>query len=534
MMAGAPSQAAMRLEQSNRLGELEVSLKKANKALSEAEQAAVTAQKADSAAREAERTARQARDESEKTFVQAQRHLVSVEQENSRRVSRVNSIKEADERLAGEAAETKARVDAVRGEIAELPDTTKLDNELAEERSRVEGLRQALGRARGAYDSLKREAETRSERLAAITTESGAWQLRVDSASTHVKELDDRLEETKLQLKAMLKGPENIEGKRIALLEELEKADEARKFSSDTLVTAEQALASKDTELRTAQVGLNEVRERQIRLDAGVEAASERRKEVALLVGERFDCPPTHVLEKVGVESSDDLEPQSTVEVSLERLKRERDRLGAVNLRAEEELSEIDEQIGHMISERGDLEEAIARLRGAINSLNKEGRERLLAAFEEVNQHFIDLFRSLFGGGEAHLKLTESEDPLDAGLEIFASPPGKKMQSLSLLSGGEQTLTATSLIFAVFMTNPAPICVLDEVDAPLDDANVERFCNLLDDMRARTDTRFLIVTHNALTMSRMSRLFGVTMAERGVSQLVSVDLEEASEIAEAG
>ncbi|WP_051555802.1 hypothetical protein [Kordiimonas gwangyangensis] len=222
------------------------------------------------------------------------------------------------------------------------------------------------------------------------------------------------------------------------------------------------------------------------------------------------------------------------LEHNLEKLKRERDRLGAVNLRADEELTEIDEQLTHLTGERADLENAIARLRTAIGNLNREGRTRLLAAFDVVNNHFGELFKSLFGGGEAHLELTESDDPLEAGLEIFASPPGKRLQALSLLSGGEQALTALSLIFAVFITNPAPICVLDEVDAPLDDANVERFCNLLDEMTDRTATRFLIVTHNAVSMARMKRLFGVTMAERGISTLVSVDLERASEMREAG
>ncbi len=201
--------------------------------------------------------------------------------------------------------------------------------------------------------------------------------------------------------------------------------------------------------------------------------------------------------------------------------------MGAVNLRAETELSEIQIQLDLSVKEREELEQAISALRKAISDLNREGRSRILKAFDEVNEHFKHLFTTLFGGGEAHLELTESDDPLDAGLEIMASPPGKKMQNLGLLSGGEQALTALSLIFAVFMTNPSPICVLDEVDAPLDDANVERFCDLLDEMSENTATRFLIVTHNAVTMSRMSRLYGVTMAERGVSQLVSVDLDSA-------
>ena len=217
----------------------------------------------------------------------------------------------------------------------------------------------------------------------------------------------------------------------------------------------------------------------------------------------------------------------------LELLKQDRERLGAVNLRAEDELASMEEQRSTLDNEKADLGEAIRRLRQAIGSLNKEGRERLLGAFEIVNSHFRDLFTNLFGGGTAELQLIESDDPLEAGLEILARPPGKKPQVMTLLSGGEQALTAMSLIFAVFLTNPSPICVLDEVDAPLDDANVERFCDLIDAMRRKTDTRFITITHNPITMARMDRLFGVTMAEHGVSQLVSVDLAGAENLLEA-
>ncbi|MEL7414815.1 MAG: chromosome segregation protein SMC, partial [Pseudomonadota bacterium] len=217
-------------------------------------------------------------------------------------------------------------------------------------------------------------------------------------------------------------------------------------------------------------------------------------------------------------------------ETDIARLRRQRDALGAVNLRAEEDAAEVEEERAALASEKEDLDAAVAKLKTGISSLNTEGRQRLLAAFEEVNTNFARLFTHLFGGGEANLVLVESDDPLEAGLEIMCQPPGKKLSTLSLLSGGEQTLTALSLIFAVFLANPSPICVLDEVDAPLDDANVTRFCDLLDEMTRATDTRFLIITHHAVTMGRMDRLFGVTMAEQGVSQLVSVDLRKAEEL----
>jgi chromosome segregation protein len=219
------------------------------------------------------------------------------------------------------------------------------------------------------------------------------------------------------------------------------------------------------------------------------------------------------------------------MEAHLYNLERQRDSIGAVNLRAEEEMAEHGARLETMLSERADLTGAIARLRQGIDELNGEGRERLLAAFDVINEHFKALFQALFQGGQAELRLVESDDPLEAGLEIYACPPGKRLSTMSLMSGGEQALTACALIFGVFLAQPAPICVLDEVDAPLDDANVDRYCNLLDEMRRRTETRFITITHNPVTMARMDRLFGVTMAERGVSQLVSVDLRQAEAMA---
>jgi chromosome segregation protein len=236
------------------------------------------------------------------------------------------------------------------------------------------------------------------------------------------------------------------------------------------------------------------------------------------LLGERFAFDDAKVHES-GAESEE-----------MDRLLASRERIGPVNLVAADELAKLEEEHGSSVAEQAELAEAVNRLRGSIGSLNREGRERLKAAFEEVDQHFRRLFTRLFEGGQAHLALVDSDDPLEAGLEIFAQPPGKRLQSLTLLSGGEQALTAIALIFALFLTNPAPICVLDEVDAPLDDANIDRFCDLLDAMVAETDTRYLIVTHNAVTMSRMHRLFGVTMVEKGVSRLVSVDLGGAEEL----
>ncbi|HBR83619.1 MAG TPA: chromosome segregation protein, partial [Erythrobacter sp.] len=254
-----------------------------------------------------------------------------------------------------------------------------------------------------------------------------------------------------------------------------------------------------------------------------------RRIEMARVSGERFQCPPPLLPQRYEFDEEAIAAAEAESE-EMDRLTASRERIGPVNLVAAEELERIESEHGSNAAEQEELREAVSRLRGSIGNLNREGRERLRAAFEQVNDHFQRLFMRLFEGGEAHLALIDSDDPLEAGLEIFAQPPGKKLQSLTLLSGGEQALTATALIFALFLTNPAPICVLDEVDAPLDDANIDRFCDLLDAMTRETQTRYLIVTHNAVTMSRMHRLFGVTMIEKGVSRLVSVDLGAAEEL----
>jgi chromosome segregation protein len=299
------------------------------------------------------------------------------------------------------------------------------------------------------------------------------------------------------------------------------------------LAEAEAALADVDRAMRAALEVLGAAREQAARSEERAEGAKRRVADVAHEIRDMLEVEPQEVASLAEITAETVLPDVADIESELEKLRRDRERLGAVNLRAEEELRDVEGQHTSLTGERDDLVEAIKRLRQGIQNLNREARERLLSSFEIVNNHFKRLFKELFGGGEAELQLIESEDPLEAGLEIMAKPPGKKPQTLSLLSGGEQALTAMALIFAVFLTNPAPICVLDEVDAPLDDHNVERFCDLLDEMCRSTDTRFVIITHNPITMARMNRLFGVTMAERGVSQLVSVDLEAAVKIREA-
>jgi chromosome segregation protein len=303
--------------------------------------------------------------------------------------------------------------------------------------------------------------------------------------------------------------------------------------AGDALAAAETLYRETAQAARAALDGLGQTREARARAEERSLAARTRRDEIAAAVRAQFGQAPDQLKGAGGGDSDAAAQDPAAVEARLGKLKGERDRLGSINLRAEEEARELEQRLDAMASERRDLEEAIKKLRQGIGGLNREGRERLLSAFEAVNEHFRSLFQHLFGGGTAELTLTGSDDPLEAGLEIVARPPGKRPQTMTLLSGGEQALTALSLIFAVFLTNPSPICVLDEVDAPLDDANVERFCALLDEMRSRTDTRFVVVTHNPITMARMDRLYGITMAERGVSQVVSVDLEGAERFREA-
>jgi chromosome segregation protein len=316
------------------------------------------------------------------------------------------------------------------------------------------------------------------------------------------------------------------------LLTLIQQAESDRRAAADQLQTAENAVRTADQSLRAAQDRQSSAREDHARIEARLESARQRHEHCERRIAETLQCEPDAIIVTIGLDP-DKIPPQEEIERKLTQLREDRERLGAVNLRAEEEAEQVAQQLDGLKRERDDLIQAITKLRAGIASLNREGRQRLLDAFGTVNLKFGELFTRLFGGGKAELQLVESDDPLEAGLEIMAHPPGKKPTVLSLLSGGEQTLTALSLIFAVFLTNPSPICVLDEVDAPLDDHNVERFCNLLDAMLERTETRFLIITHHPLTMARMHRLYGVTMMERGVSQLVSVDLQQAEALREA-
>jgi len=367
------------------------------------------------------------------------------------------------------------------------------------------------------------------ERLSALKNDIRNWQARASDAARRLAEMVTRAEDLAAERAVHAAKP-------AALIAEIDAGDVLRNRLTAELAAAETAQGqaeaasqAADRALSAATEALATARENRAGLAARAENEDQRRQEMAGISGERFQCPPPLLPGRLGF-VGDDVGSAPTVSAAHDRLVAERERLGPVNLVAADDLTSAEDEHGTTIRERAELVEAVGRLRGSIGALNREGRERLRAAFEAVDGHFRRLFARLFGGGEAHLALIDSDDPLEAGLEIFAQPPGKRLQSLTLLSGGEQALTAIALIFALFLTNPAPICVLDEVDAPLDDANVERFCDMLDAMVGETRTRYLIVTHNAVTMSRMHRLFGVTMVERGVSRLVSVDLGGAEQL----
>ena len=417
--------------------------------------------------------------------------------------------------------------------LLELASLDHLEAALAATQAHAATSRQASARADAAIEGFEREVQLRQERLEAIGDEEDLWQKRIANAREQIVTLRAREEETSVDLAALANLPAEIEQRRGKLLDAIAAAERERGKAADELSLAETALKEQEKALREAQERLAAVRETRARNEARLEAARERRSEVARMIRDQLGCAPEACLELAGLKPGAPIPPLAEVEGRLLKLRADRERLGGVNLRAEEEETELAAQLEEMQREKADVEEAIQRLRQGIANLNREGRKRLLEAFDTVNGHFGKLFKTLFGGGSAELKLVDSDDPLESGLEIFACPPGKRPQALTLLSGGEKALTALALIFAVFLTNPSPICVLDEVDAPLDDANVERFCLLMEEMAKETDTRFLIITHHPLTMSRMSRLFGVTMAEKGISQLVSVDLETAERLRDA-
>lgn len=524
----APSATAERLRQKNRLTDMQAALAKAEE---EAEIAAAAHEEAKAkleeagAAEENRRSARRAADAAASETARAAAKAASDHDMAASRLEAMEATlaRRAEDLAAAEEAEEEAR--EAKAAVADPEDAWR-----AAEAAKLTlaATRARMLDARGEADDLRRAGKARESRLAAASQERASWRARRENAASRVAALESRAEAARDEKTEAEALPGELAERREALAEEIERAEERRAKAADELASAETALREADREARDSERAASAAREERARRETQSEAAAERLSEAKDRIEEEMDCTPEALRARIG--GADELPEAAALEMEIARLRRQRDGMGAVNLRAEEDALEASKERDSLAREKADLESAIARLRKAISELNSEGRGRLLAAFEEVNRSFGTLFRHLFGGGEANLVLVESEDPLEAGLEIMCMPPGKKLSTLSLLSGGEQTLTALSLIFAVFLANPSPICVLDEVDAPLDDANVGRFCDLLDEMTRRTETRFLIITHHAVTMSRMDRLFGVTMAEQGVSQLVSVDLRRAEAI----
>ncbi len=531
--ADAPTAAAQRLAQKNRLAELDAEAVAATVKVRAAEEVLAKAEASVRQRTEEERLSRQAWRDAQHAVGQARDALAQAEKAAGELSSRRAALDEARSRIEEGHEEAAAAFVEAEDQLGSAPDLGDLQLRLDQSAAHVARDRAAVADARAVHEGLKREAEARLRRLDAIVNERRNWTLRAENAAGQIASLGERQTEAMEERERLVDAPDEIDARRRALMTQLSQSEELRKAASDRLQEAENQQAVLDKAATGAIQALSEAREARGRAEERLTAADDRRKEIEARIQEALNTPPHLVIRHTGLEADAPMPDAADIERQLERLKIERERLGAVNLRAEEEQRELSERLEAIVTEREDIIEAIRKLRQAIQSLNREGRERLLAAFDVVNEQFKRLFTHLFGGGTAELQLIESEDPLEAGLEILARPPGKKPQTMTLLSGGEQALTAMALIFAVFLTNPAPICVLDEVDAPLDDHNVERFCNLMDEMARTTETRFVIITHNPITMARMNRLFGVTMAEQGVSQLVSVDLQTAEQLREA-
>jgi chromosome segregation protein len=527
--AGAPSQSAQRLKQRNRLAELKRALTALEEELTSSREAHEAGRVATTRAGEAERNARQAMRDAVGAVGQARSAHAALAQKAATTESRLAGLIESAERFAAEIADTERQRDEAAGALGQLPDPALGREQVARKRAVLAEARGVQLAAQSERDRLAREALARVQRLAAIALEERSWRTRADDAARQRATLEERGQALAEEIETLAAKPLEITQRRASLGDLIEAARGRKAKAGDALAEGEANFADAEKLLKTAEAALAAAREERVRCEATAGQAGETKEALLRRVAERLDCAPAQILENAQIPPDEAFPALAECEQRLERLLREREGMGPVNLMAEDEANELETRIAGLDHEREDLTAAIARLRQGIAALNREGRERLLAAFTTVNGHFESLFVRLFGGGHAHLKLdeTEGDDPLAAGLEIMASPPGKRLQSLSLLSGGEQALTALALLFAVFLTNPAPICVLDEVDAPLDDANVDRFCRLVEEIAATAETRFLIITHHRTTMARMDRLYGVTMAERGVSQLVSVDLQQA-------
>ena len=410
--------------------------------------------------------------------------------------------------------------------INENDDDKKLSN-LSEKNENIKKLQEIYADSYSKNENLKKDSIKRRERINTIENEINSWKSLLVNSEKKINELNERKKSLNQKLDELDKQPQTQAEKKGKISENLRISENEKKENEVLIDQIDNQINNYRNELNTTKESSIEIRERKASSSATIEGLDKRRNDLLDRVDADLNLNEESLLGFSNLEKEDEFPDAVTQEELLDAKKREREKLGSVNLRADEETSKYEVEIKKMENDRRDLVEAISKLKVSISELNQKGRERLLEAFEKVNRKFNEVYTKLFNGGSAKLELVDSDDPLEAGLELLVSPPGKRLQSITLLSGGEQALTALSLIFAVFLTNPAPICVLDEVDAPLDDANVTRFCNLLEELTKITQTRFVIVTHHALTMSKMNKLYGVTMPEKGISQLVAVDLQKA-------
>ncbi|MEP2103796.1 MAG: chromosome segregation protein SMC [Parasphingorhabdus sp.] len=523
------SASAERLVRANRLTELTGLLGPAEAKVTAAETTLHSQQEAIAAAEQQLADARIARREAEDLLRQALREADQAEEALGWLQKRTASLSEREAALKEEAATAQTELQAAQKERTGQPDGAAQESARAALQDQRDTARQQVMSSQAALSGLDQKLAQVKEQKAVAGAQIKSWQDRSSEAATRMAEMSKRGAAIEAEVEKLADRPRVIEVEVVKLQDQQDALNAIVSDKSTAQQAAELAQRDHEDTLNATSEALSQAREERAGAKARAENQDLRRVEMGRISGEKFECPPQLLSEKCEFDEAT-VGEAGLESAELERLTLSRERIGPVNLVAADELEELETEWEKSTKESSELNEAINQLRGSIGSLNREGRQRLLAAFEEVDQHFQRLFTTLFDGGKAHLELVDSDDPLEAGLEIMAQPPGKKLTSLTLLSGGEQALTAVALIFGLFLTNPAPICVLDEVDAPLDDANIERFCDLLDKMVAETNTRYLIVTHNAVTMSRMHRLFGVTMIERGISQLVSVDLDAAEEL----
>ena len=398
---------------------------------------------------------------------------------------------------------------------------------VSEKSENIKLLQEKYADAYSKNQSIKNESIKRNERIKTIETEIESWKNLLTNSEKMVNELTQRKEKLSKQLSDLENQPREQAERKGQISENLRISDKEKIDNEAIIDETDQKIEMLRTQLNEIQEQSIQIRERKASSGATIEGLQKRKNDLLDRISSELNLNEDNILENSNLNGVEELPNPVDQEDALDKKKQEREKLGSVNLKADEETSKYEEEIKKMEQDRADLVTAIVKLKDSINELNQKGRERLIEAFEKVNRKFNEVYTKLFNGGNAKLELVDSDDPLEAGLEMLVSPPGKRLQSITLLSGGEQALTALSLIFAVFLTNPSPICVLDEVDAPLDDANVTRFCSLLEELIKITNTKFIIVTHHALTMSKMNRLYGVTMPQKGISQLVAVDLQKA-------